>query len=86
MTESKLKQANELDKTIKDCKQAIEYLDANGAMLRCRYTSPSTSTTNSNHTTFEGWYGLPMNKEVCKIVRDHYALILDKSEKAFKEL
>ena len=86
MTEAKLKRANELDKTIKDCKQAIEYLDANGAVLRCRYTNPNTSTTSSNHTTFEGWYNLPMNKEACQRLRDYYSTILEESERAFKEL
>ena len=86
MTEAKLQKANELNDTIKNCEQAIKFLDASGAFLRCRYTKPNTSTTSGNPTTFEGWYDLPRNKEVRKILRDHYAAILAESEKAFGEL
>jgi hypothetical protein len=86
MTEAKLKQANDLDKTIKECEQAIEYLDAFGSYLRCRYTSPSTSTTSHNNSTFEGWYELPRNKEARQKLRDYYAAVLEETQKEFDSL
>lgn len=86
MTEAKLKQANDLDKTIKECKQAIEYLDASGSYLRCRYISPSTSTTSNNNSTFEGWFGLPRNREAIQKLRDYYATILEEAEREFEKL
>lgn len=86
MTESKLKQANELDKTIKDCNTAIKYLKAPCASLSCKYTNPSTSTTSNNHTTYESLYVLPMNKEAREILISHYESTLRLAEKAFGEL
>ena len=86
MTQDKLKRANELSNTIEQCKQAIAYLDASGAVLRCRYTSPSTVTTTENVRTFEGWYTLPINEAAQRILSDYYKRILEKSQAEFDNL
>ena len=86
MTQDKLKRANELNNTIEQCRKAIAYLDAPGALLRCRHTTPSTATTFDHPREIEEWHNLPLDVLARRVLRDYYKEVWDRSKEEFDNL
>lgn len=84
MTEATLKKANDLHKTITECKEAIKYLSRPEAFLRCKYVERSTSPISND--VYESWCNLPLNKEAQKDLINYYSGVLEETQKEFDSL